>query len=219
MRAEFTGSGSGEAGGAIATLAPCRLSDVLLDLSRRAGERVSMAEICDCLGDRGFAALLVFFGALNLLPLPPGSSALLGLPIVVVAAQMTFGMERVWLPSFIANRSMSGDQFRNVIERIVPRMARVETLVRPRYWPFWRKHGERIVGIVTLLLSIIVTLPIPLGNWLPALAITLLGMAVTERDGVLLGAGCGVAIAALCVVILVVGAAGAATQAVFGWLF
>ena len=218
MRAELTGSEGGQASGASATQAPSRLSDVLLELSRRAGERVSIAEICECLGDRGFAALLVFFGALNLLPLPPGTSALLGLPIVVVAAQMTVGMERVWLPSFIAKPFDDRRAVQSVIDRIVPYMARVEKLVRPRYWPFWRGHGERIVGIVTLLLSIIVTLPIPLGNWLPAFAITLLGMAVTERDGVLLGAGCGVAIIALCVVVLVVGAAGAATQAVFGWI-
>lgn len=218
MRAEFSGTEGGEAGAASAAAAPLRLSDTLVDLSARSGERVTVAEICECLGDRGFAALLVFFGALNLLPLPPGTSALLGLPIVVVAAQLTVGMERVWFPAFISARSVSGEQFRSAVARLVPYMVRVETLVRPRYWPFWRNHGDQVVGVLTLLLSIIVTLPIPLGNWLPAFAITLLGMALMERDGLLLGIGCAAAVVAVGVVVLVVGAAGAAAQAAYQWI-
>ena len=37
---------------------------------------VSIATIRDALGDRSFAALLFFFAVINLIPLPPGTSAL-----------------------------------------------------------------------------------------------------------------------------------------------
>lgn len=62
------------------------------------------------------------------------------------------------------------------------------------------------------------TLPIPLGNWLPAFATTLLGLALSERDGILFAVGSVVAMASIAVIVFVIGAAGAATQAVLGWM-
>lgn len=42
---------------------------------------------------------------------------------------------------------------------------------------------ECLVGLVCLLLSVVLVLPIPLGNVLPALAISLLALGVLTRDG------------------------------------
>ena len=197
---------------------PRRLSQVFIEMAHAAEDRVTMASIRDALGGRSFAALLVLFGAFNLIPLPPGASAILGLPLLIVAAQMAFGGKRAWLPRFVAEKSLSAAQFKAIIQRVAPHLARLEQYIRPRYWPFWRRRGDRITGIIALLLSVIVTLPIPLGNWLPAFSITLLGLALTERDGVLFGIGSVVGVAALGVVVFVIGAASVATGAVLGWL-
>jgi len=43
---------------------------------------------------------------------------------------------------------------------------------------------ENLVGLVCLVLAVILMLPIPLGNTLPALAISVLALGVLERDGV-----------------------------------
>jgi len=198
---------------------PRRLSLVFERLSAEAVERVTVADILDALGDRSFAALLVFFGAINLLPLPPGSSAVLGLPLIIIAAQLMYGSKRVWLPKFVTEKSLSADQFRALMARLVPRLVQLEQWVRPRYWPFWRRRGDRVTGCVVFLLAIVVTLPIPLGNWLPALAIALLGLALSERDGLLFAAGGVVGIVAIFVSSFVVGAAGMATQAALTWIF
>ncbi len=196
-----------------------RLSAVFSQLAAGAGERVSVADILDALGDRGLAAMLVFFAALNLLPLPPGSSAVLGLPLLFIAAQMTFGVRRAWMPQFIACRSLGVEQFRSLMDRVVPRLKQLERLIAPRYWPFWDGRGDTAIGLMTLVLSIVVVLPIPLGNWLPAFSIALLGLSLTERDGILFAIATAVSIASLVVVALVIGAAGAATAAVWGWVF
>ncbi|BCH24368.1 hypothetical protein MesoLjLc_40300 [Mesorhizobium sp. L-8-10] len=180
---------------------------------------MSLASIRDGLGDRSFAALLVLFAAFNMIPLPPGASAVLGLPMVIVAAQMTLGSRRAWLPGFVMNRSISAEQFRTVIDWAVPRLVRLEDVIRPRYWPFWRRRGERVVGFVALIMAIVVTLPIPFGNWLPACTTALLGLSLVERDGILLAIGGAVGIAALAVTFFVVGAAGVATHAALGWMF
>ena len=210
---------AGPSGGTPVRRKPRRLSQVFSRLADEAGERVTVASILDALGDRSFAALLVMFASFNLLPLPPPSSAILGLPLLFVSAQLTFGAKRAWLPKFMAEKSMSAVQFRSLMDRVIPRLIQLERLIRPRYWPFWRRQGDRIIGTMALLLSTIVTLPIPLGNWLPAFAVALLGLALSERDGILFAIGSAVAIGALCVVFAVVGTATVATEAALGWLF
>jgi hypothetical protein len=193
---------------------PRRLSQVFSELSKDANGPVSIATISDALGDRSFAALLVFFAAINLIPLPPGASALLGLPLLIVSAQMVYGSKRVWLPRVVVNRTISADTFRAVMNRVIPRLIWIEQLIRPRYWPFWRRRGDRVIGIIALVMAISVTLPIPLGNWLPAFSTALLGLALSERDGILFALGSVVGVAAMAVVASVIGAVVLATSAV-----
>ncbi len=168
---------------------PRRLSELFAQLAREADGSISIGDIRDALGNRSFAPLLVLFAAFNLLPLPPGTSAVLGLPLIIVSAQMVYGAKQTWLPQALSKRSLSAETFRSTMEWIVPRLVRIEQVIRPRYWPFWRRRGERVIGGVALVLAIVVTLPIPLGNWLPAFATALLGLALSERDGVLLAIG------------------------------
>lgn len=196
---------------------PTRLSEVFARMAADATGPVSLRTIRDDLGDRGFAGLLIFFAALNMIPLPPPASAFLGLPLVIVAAQLAYGAERAWLPRFLMERSISPEQFRKVMNWTIPKLERIEKVIRPRYWPFWHRHGDRVIGAIALFFGIIVTLPIPLGNWLPACSTALLGVALSERDGILLGAGVLVGVAAVAVVGAVVGAAGFVTHFLLGW--
>lgn len=198
---------------------PRRLSELFAQLARDAQGEVSVASIRDALGERSLAAFVVLFAALNLLPAPPGTSAILGLPLIIVSAQMLIGARRAWLPGFILRRSLSAERFRTAMDWILPRLARIERYVRPRLWPFWRRRGERVVGAAAFVLAIIVTLPIPLGNWLPAFAAALIGLSLIERDGILLAIGGVVGIASIGIVVAVVGAAGFAAQAALGWMF
>ncbi|MGN6764909.1 MAG: exopolysaccharide biosynthesis protein, partial [Rhizobiaceae bacterium] len=87
----------------------------------------------------------------------------------------------------------------------------------PRYWPFRdERTADRVIGAIALLFAIAVTLPIPLGNWLPACSIFLLSLALSERDGLCLIAGMVVGVISILVIALVAGAAHAMYGAVFG---
>ena len=188
---------------------PRRLSRVLADLARDANGTVTIEQIRQALGERGFAALLVFFAAINLLPFPPGSTLILGVPLLLIAAQMTVGARTVWLPAFVLRKSVSAERFRQITRSLVPRLERLERIVRPRYWPFAGFGAERLVGVFALILATIVTLPIPFGNWLPAFACTLVGLALSERDGIMLGAALCCALVALTIIGGIIGTAGA----------
>jgi hypothetical protein len=213
------GSFDGAATAGLPQQRPPRLSRLFVRIARRSGDRVSVRCIHDALGERGFAALLIVFAAFNLIPMPPGASTFLGLPMVVVAAQMMCGSRRAWLPGFVMDRSISADQFRSALAWMVPRLVRLERIVRPRYWPFWRRQGDCVIGFLAFVMAIVVTLPIPLGNWLPAFSTVLLGLSLAERDGLLFAIGSAVGVAALTITAIVVGSAGAATYAALGWMF
>lgn len=194
---------------------PRRLSRIVAELARTADGPVSVAEIRQAMGDRSFAALLVVFSAVNMLPLPPGSTLVLGLPLVLVALQMVLGNRTVWLPGFVLRRTIARDRFRQLSERAVPRLEWVERLVRPRYWPFARDHADRVIGGIALVLAVAVTLPVPLGNWFPAFSCALVGLALSERDGLLLAAAVVCGLLSLAVMGVVVGAAGVLAAALF----
>lgn len=162
-----------------------RLSEVLVGIvADETRERVSVADLRDAMGDRAFGALMLIFALPNVLPTPPGMSTLLGAPLIFLAAQLTIGAPKPWLPRLISARSMSKADFTTLIQRLMPWLVRAERLLAPRFTYLVKAPAERIIGVICLLLAIILFLPIPLGNILPALSICLFSLGILERDGV-----------------------------------
>lgn len=176
------------------------LSVVLFDLahdSRR--DRVSIGDLLAALGDRAIGALMFIFAVPNVLPVPPGVSAILGTPLIFLSGQLMLGL-KPWLPAVITRRSFSRDDFALLVRRVVPWLTRAEKLLRPRATVLARPPMEYLIGFVCLLLACVLVLPIPLGNTLPALAISLLALGVLERDGLWILGGIAASVVAATVV-------------------
>ncbi|WP_173931717.1 exopolysaccharide biosynthesis protein [Chelativorans sp. Marseille-P2723] len=187
--------------------APRRLSTVLEQLAKQPDGSITVEQLRQALGDRSFATFLVFFSLFNLLPLPPGSTLVFGIPLIIISVQMTLGRQTIWLPHFLLERSISSERFRHLSEKVAPALKRLERIVRPRYWPFDRNRADRVIGMLALILATVVTLPIPFGNWFPALACALLGIALSERDGVLLLVAAIMGVLSLAIITMLVGTA------------
>ena len=159
------------------------LSDVLRMLaSDDSRERIFIGDLMEALGDRAIAALMFIFALPNVIPTPPGTSSVLGLPLVFLSAQLAFG-RKPWLPAFISNRSMSLYDFRALVRRVIPPLTRAERLLRPRASWLVVPPMEYVAGLVCFVLSVILVLPIPFGNMTPALAISLMALGIMECDG------------------------------------
>jgi len=194
---------------------PEKLSELLERLARDAGERISMREIANALNDRSFGAFLLVFALPNLIPLPPGATMVLGLPMVFVAWQMVIGYQKVWLPRALANYTIDRATFQRMVTRVSPWLRSAENWIRPRNWPLGGPLRERLFGIFCLLLAITCVLPIPFGNWLPAFAIAILGVAHTERDGNCLALGVLAGFISVAVAGFVIAATGAFLMHIF----
>jgi hypothetical protein len=193
-----------------------RLSKVLVEIGADPATRISFDDILDALSERSFGALMILFAALNLVPLPPGTSTIFGIPLVLLSIQMLLGFEKPWFPAFMRRKSMQVETYRRFIARLEPMLVRFEKLARPRYWFVPQMVVERVVSIVALLMSLIVILPVPLINQLPALSIVLLAIGLGEQDGVWLGTGLLVAALAAGIAIGLGASVGLAALHIFG---
>jgi hypothetical protein len=164
-------------------VASAPLSVMLLRLAQDGTrERIAVGDLLRVLGDRALGALIFIFAVPNVVPLPPGVSTVLGAPLLFLSAQLMFGL-RPWLPTLVSKRSIAREDLAVLVRRVVPWLAKAEKLLRPRMRGLASPPVEYLVGLVSLLLAVIMVLPIPLGNALPALAISLMALGVLERDG------------------------------------
>jgi hypothetical protein len=160
-----------------------RFSEVLNDLARWPTPAISLGNVLDAFGDRAFGALMLVFAAPNMLPLPPGMSAVLGAPLLFVTAQLMLGRPTPWMPGFICRQTIPRDFFALLTTKLSPILRRAERILRPRLALLLHPVPERIVGAACLLLAIILFLPIPFGNIPPAWAIAAFALGILERDG------------------------------------
>lgn len=192
-----------------------RISDLLERLSDMDSERITVRDLLHLFGERAFGGLMFVFAAPLILPMPPGLSAILGAPLVFITFQHMVGLPRLWLPRKLADQSIRRAEFVGFMAKIVPRLRQMERLLRPRMTWLFAPLGQRLLGLVAFSLSIIVFLPIPLGNMFPSLAIAALGLGLVEKDGLLALIGWLTAVASLLVLAFVSRALWAATLTFF----
>ena len=86
--------------------------------------------------------------------------------------------------------------------RLAGLLTRIEKVSTARLGFMFGPVGDRVIGVVCSLMALILILPIPLGNLLPALAIATLAISMVQRDGIIALAGHGLAAVSLGVLAL-----------------
>ena len=145
--------------------------------------KISIGDAVQAFGDGGLAATLTLLGLVNMLPLPPGSSTVLGLPLLLVSWQLARGRTAIRLPARISAGSVSARHFRAVLKRLGGSLAAVERCMRPRLTLLVEGLAQRVIGVICVGLAAILMLPIWGGNLVPAAIVTLFGMGMMRRDG------------------------------------
>ena len=137
-----------------------------------------------------------------LLPLPPGVSMVLALPLLLVAPQIVVGRRTIWLPKALSRRTIKRAPLNALIKRILPPLERIEKIVRPRLRFLTGRVGASMVGVACTLLAVVLVLPIPFANLVPALALGAFSIGLTRKDGLFVLAGYGLIAVATGVIIL-----------------
>jgi hypothetical protein len=161
------------------------LADVIEGFGEDSRPVLTVGEMLEAFDSRAFGAMLLVFGLLNTLPLPPGSSTLLSLPILFLAPQIAMGADTPWLPRRLIEKPLKRSDLRGLFRRLAPIVRSMELITRPRLRPMFAPLGERAIGVVCTLLALVLVLPIPLGNLAPGATVAVLALALLQRDGFL----------------------------------
>jgi hypothetical protein len=149
-----------------------------------AGDNISIDDLTSTLGSKCFAGLLFLLAAPNMLPTPPFVDLVLSIPLMFLSTQLMLGVRRPWLPAWVMRRQVSADRFAAIASRLSPLTRKVEIVLTRRLAPLTGIAGHRLIGLLCLALSIMLALPIPLGNALPGAAIALFALGLLNRDGI-----------------------------------
>jgi hypothetical protein len=172
-----------------------RLSDILARMAEPATGSITLGEVLAAVGERSFGALLVILAIPNMVAsLIPGLSIVLGLPLLMVSLQLLVGAEQPWLPRRLTRLQIRRTDLGRVVERTRRTLRRLERALRPRLEFLTTSWAERLIGLGCVALSILVFLPIPFANLVPATGILLFGFSMLERDGLMAIAAMGIVV-------------------------
>ncbi len=166
------------------------LSDVIESLGHGDDPQLSVAELVQAFGERAFGALILILALMSLFPWPPGGKAVFSAPIILLSLELALRQDKVWLPRWLLKASVSRSVYRKASSgRVMKTIRGVERLSKPRLPIMTGEIADVIVGIVCVFLAIMLALPVPLGDMLPAITLVIFGLALTQRDGLAIIAG------------------------------
>ena len=198
---------------------PLPLSQRLAQIVDEHGpERLSFSELAAQLHSRAWGGLLLIFAAINVLPLPPGTSVFFAIPLLIVSSQIVVGRASPWFPARIDRRGVTKQLLRRLIDKIDWVEVRVERIFKPRLPGLTGPTAARVIGLVCFLLALIAAIPIPLFHVAPAVAIVLFGLALIYRDGALVIVAGMAAVASVVLDILIIGSGVVALSYAASWL-
>ncbi|MBL9201719.1 MAG: exopolysaccharide biosynthesis protein [Opitutaceae bacterium] len=172
---------------------PRRLSEELaLILREFEVEQVTLREVIGLMHGRGYLLFVMLISLPFCTPIPlPGLSTPLGLVIGIIGVRLALG-QKPWLPARLLDLRLPPAVFKKVFAVTQRIILWFERLLRPRLlWltatPMLRQlHAIPIVICAALLL---LPLPIPFSNTVPAWSIMLISGGLLERDGGFILAG------------------------------
>lgn len=161
-----------------------------LAAERPADGRVRLDELMERAGPRGPAFLMLFLCILSMIfSIVPGFSTIVGLPLLFLCWGMALGKKKLRLPEFLGRRTLDHDTLIGGMEKRLDYVRRAEKVLRPRLTFLCSREFLRFVGFVGVVCAIVLSLPIPLMNFPPTLAVFLMALGVLGRDGIFVLAG------------------------------
>jgi hypothetical protein len=195
------------------------LSQRLAQIVAQGGQdRLSFTELAAQLHGRAWGGLLLIFAAINVLPLPPGTSVFFAIPLLLVSAQMVFGSASPWFPNRIDRRGITKKELERLIAKMKPLESRIERVFRPRIATLTNPGAARVIGAICFVLGLVAAIPIPLFHIAPAAAVVVFGLALIYRDGALVIAAAVAAVLSLVLDALIIGSGVAVWSYAASWL-
>ena len=159
-------------------------------VTETSGETVTLGQLMRIMERRSFGAVILLLGLIAISPLTvvPGATWTVAAVTLLFSGQLLFGMRHPWLPKALLGLKMPRAQLQTFV-RAGRKMAHTaDKLTAPRLG--FLTKPPFVIGVALLCIAAaLITFPlglIPLAPVLPGVAIVLMGIGLTARDGVFL---------------------------------
>lgn len=145
-----------------------------------------LKELLEAIDEKGFGLLLILLSLPSALPVPAaGYSTPFGLIILTLGVQMLRGKHMPWLPEKAQKITLPHQFFQKMIAAATKFLGFIEHLIRPRLQWICAPTGRRLLALLVILMALLMCMPIPGTNTFPAFVIFLIGVCLSEEDGLL----------------------------------
>jgi len=155
-------------------------------IEKAEGDQVRFGDFVLKIGDKAFGVIIVLLAIPSALPTPaPFISTPFGLGIILIAAQLMIGRKALWLPKRVMDAKVSVSAANKMISALNWILEKCEWVIHPRLKWVSTRSGHILLGILMSCCALLMMIPFPLTNTLPAMVIFLLGVSLTEDDGLI----------------------------------
>ena len=165
-----------------------------MERMERENAQVSVDDVVHAVGRRSFGPLLLLAGLITLAPIIgdiPGMPTLMAVLVLLTSSQLLVGRETFWLPKWLLKRSLSRQKFDKALHYMKKPAKWVDGLLGVRLAWMTGYIGIRVTAFACLLEA----LAMPPMEFIPfsangaGLALTLFGLGLVARDGLMLALG------------------------------
>ncbi len=170
---------------------PSSVTEVLGELDELAshGDTVCVADVLDDFGGRSFGPFIMIPALLEITPVGgiPGVPTALALFIALIAIQLLMARDHVWMPEFVQQRAVGSKKLHKAVGKLRGLAGFLDRYSEGRLEVLTEGVAIKLVALV--IIALCCTVPplefLPFASSIPMLAIAVLGMALTVRDGAL----------------------------------
>jgi hypothetical protein len=147
---------------------------------------LTLSEFLEGLEARSYAFAIAALNVPNCIPTGiPWLSTITGAPMFLLVLQYFLGRPVPSLPDVVGRRGLKRGHLQDFLARAGRYIARIENAVHPRRDWWVTGLRRRSLQVVMTLLIVLLALPVPFDNLLPAWAILFFCLALIEGDGMM----------------------------------
>lgn len=152
--------------------------------------QVTVNAILNSVGERSFGPVVLLAGLITIAPLIgdiPGVPTILGMVVVLTLGQLLFRRHSIWLPSWIAVRSVPRDKLLKGLDWLQKPARFLDRWTGPRMTVLVEGTGLYVMAIICMAIALAMPLMevVPFSANGAGAALMAFGLAIVARDGVL----------------------------------
>jgi hypothetical protein len=165
------------------------------------GATITLRRLLVLVGEHGMLFLCALLTIPFLIPVSiPGVSTVFGAAIILISLGITTN-RMPWLPDRLMDKELDAVKLSGILRRGANVVAKVEAYIKPRMGAITDSAiATRVNGLALIFAGVLLMAPlglIPFSNTLPAFAILLLAVGMSQRDGLVVIAGYAMIVATL----------------------